>query len=52
MTAPLKKEIESLKAQVLEFSRQPAKPPVNGTPVQAAPKSLRQKLFNELQNGN
>ncbi len=45
-----KKEIDALKAQIVELSASPAARPIKGAPAQAELKTAKQRIFHAIQN--
>ena len=45
-----KKEIDALKAQIIELSAAPAARPIKGAPVQVELKTAKQRIFHAIQN--
>lgn len=45
-----KKEIDALKAQIMELSASPASRPIKGTPAQVELKTAKQRIFHAIQN--
>ncbi|MEL1243532.1 XkdF-like putative serine protease domain-containing protein [Flavobacterium sp. DGU11] len=45
-----KKEIDALKAQIVELSAAPAARPIKGAPVQVELKTAKQRIFHAIQN--